>query len=124
MTTPFLRCVLEDTGRFDVKVEEEVHGVTASTLAAYDVLALNYNGPRWGEETERAVEAFLRAGKGMLAIHGVSYGPFYGQDMVKRRVAGPAWAAYSDMMGMTWKLENVGHSARHVFPVRCWLATS
>ena len=118
VTTPFLRRVLEDTGRFDVEVEEEVRGITASTLAGYDVLALNYNGPRWGAETERAVEAFVRSGKGMIAIHGVSYGPFYGQDMAKRRMAGSAWEAYADMMGMTWKLENVGHSSRHVFPVK------
>src|SRR5208282_6851971 len=37
-TTPFLRKVLVDSGRFDVRVEEEPAGVTASTLAAYDVL--------------------------------------------------------------------------------------
>jgi uncharacterized protein len=118
LTTPFLRRVLEDTGRFDVKVEEEVNGITAATLAGFDVLALNYNGPRWGEETERAVEAFLRSGKGMIALHGVSYGPFYGQDMARRRMAGSPWTAYADMLGMTWKLENVGHSVRHVFPVK------
>jgi len=120
ITTPFLRGVLTDTGRFDVKVEEQVRGVTAATLAGVDVLVLNYNGPRWGGETERAVESFLESGKGMIAVHGVSYGPFYGQDMTKRQVVGPAWEAYARMMGATWKVENVGHSARHVFPVK-WI---
>lgn len=118
-TTPTLRAILANTGRFDVRVEEEVRGINAITLAAYDVLVLNYNGPRWGEMTERAVEDFLRSGKGMIAIHCVSYGPFYGQEMhPKRRMTGEPWPAYAAMMGVTWKLENIGHSKRHVFPVK------
>src|SRR5271157_853995 len=52
-TTPFLRKILLASGRFDVRVEEEPAGVTASTLAAYDVLVLDYEGPRWGEVTEK-----------------------------------------------------------------------
>lgn len=120
VTTPFLRSVLANSGRFDVKVEEEVRGITATTLVGYDVVVLNYNGPRWGETAERAVEDFLRSGKGMIAIHCVSYGPFYGQELRpgKRRMAGEPWSAYADMMGVTWKLENIGHSKRHVFPVK------
>lgn len=118
-TTPVLRAILANTGRFDVRVEEEVRGITASTLAAYDVLVLSYNGPRWGETAERAVEGFLRSGKGMVAVHCVSYGPFYGQELrPKRRLAGEPWLAYAAMMGVSWKLENIGHSKRHVFPVK------
>ncbi|MEK7407722.1 MAG: ThuA domain-containing protein [Acidobacteriota bacterium] len=117
-STPFLRGVLDNTGRFEVKVTEEPRALNKAALANYDVLVLNYNGPRWGEEAERAVEEFLRSGKGMIAVHGVSYGPFYGQDMKTRRMAGSSWPAYADMMGMTWKMENIGHSARHVFPVK------
>ena len=37
-TTPFLRKILVNSGRFDVRVEEEPAGITAATLAAYDVL--------------------------------------------------------------------------------------
>ena len=47
-TTPFLRKTLVDSGRFDVRVEEEPMGITEATLAAYDVLVLDYDGPRWG----------------------------------------------------------------------------
>jgi uncharacterized protein len=119
LTTPFLRGVLSNTGRFEVKVEEQVPGITAPTLASFDLLVLNYNGPRWGEATEAAVENFIRSGKGMIAVHGVSYGPFYGQDLRGgRRMAGDPWPAYADMMGVTWKLENIGHSKRHIFPVK------
>jgi type 1 glutamine amidotransferase len=120
LTTPFLRSLLVNSGRFDVKVEEEVRGITAATLAGYDVLVLNYNGPRWGTTAERAVEDFLRSGKGMIAVHDVSYGPFYGQELRpgKRQMAGEPWLAYADMMGMSWKLANIGHSKRHVFTVK------
>jgi type 1 glutamine amidotransferase len=118
VSTPFLRGVLERTGRFDVKVAEEPRALKRAALAAYDVLVLNYNGPRWGAEAEEAVEEFIRSGRGMVAFHGVSYGPFYGQDLKKRRMEGSPWPAYAEMMGVTWKLENIGHSQRHVFPVR------
>ena len=120
ITTPFLRGVLANTGRFEVRAEEQVSGITAATLAGFDVLVLNYNGLRWGEATESAVESFLRSGKGMVAVHGVSYGPFYGQDLRggARKLAGEPWPAYADMMGVTWKLENIGHSKQHVFPVK------
>ena len=118
VTTPFLRGVLERTGRFDVKVAEEPRALNKAALAAYDVLVLNYNGPRWSPEAEQAVEDFVRSGKGMIAFHGVSYGPFYGQDLKKRQLAGTPWPAYADLMGVTWKLENIGHSQRHVFPVK------
>jgi len=35
---PFMRSMLVNTGRFDVKVEEEVRGIKAATLANYDLL--------------------------------------------------------------------------------------
>jgi len=120
VTTPFLRGALERTGAFDVKVNEEVRGIGAEALAAFDVLVLNYNGPRWGAATERAIEEFVRGGKGIIGIHGVNYGRFYGQVFNKRWSAGPdaGWSAYADLMGVTWKPENIGHAARHVFEVK------
>ncbi len=112
LTTPFLRDMLEQTGRFEVKVVEEVRGITGETLAPYDALILNYNGPRWGRTAEEAVEQFIRSGRGMVAFHGVSYGPFFDP------APGAAWPAYADMIGSTWKPQNIGHSMRHVFPVK------
>ncbi len=120
-TTPFLRAILENTGRFDVRVLEEVTGATARTLAPYDVLLLNYNGPRWGPEAERAIEDFVRGGKGLVAFHGVSYGEFYGMEFQKRWVPGKPgaeWAAYGDLIGSTWEASKIGHAVRHAFPVK------
>jgi type 1 glutamine amidotransferase len=124
-TTPFLRDLLERTGRFDVRVAEEVRGLDGSALAPYDLLVLNYNGPRWGETTERAIEEFIRGGKGMIAIHGVSYGTFFGMEYRKGRWVYPegaasGWSAYADLLGSTWKPENIGHAVRHVFSVK-WI---
>ena len=80
-TTPFLRKILVNSGRFDVRVEEEPAGITAATLAAYDVLVLDYEGPRWGEITEKAVENFVKQGKGLVAVHATNY----------RMIPEPAW---------------------------------
>lgn len=123
-TAPFLQGALMNTGRFDVKLEEEVAGITAATLANYDVLVNYYYGPRWGAATESAVEEFLKSGHGMIGIHGVTYGPFFGQAggsaTEPRRMEGEPWAAYTDMLGMTWRIENIGHAKRHVFVVQ-WI---
>lgn len=54
-TTPLLRRQLVNTGKFDVRVTEEPSGITGQTVEAYDVLILDYNGPRWGQTAERAV---------------------------------------------------------------------
>ena len=120
--TALMRTILENTGRFEVKVAEQVAGLTAPALAPYDALVLHYNGPRWGEATERAVEDFIRSGKGMIAVHGVSYGVFFGQEFKGRWQASSTgdrgWTAYPDMLGASWKPENIGHGARHVFPVK------
>jgi type 1 glutamine amidotransferase len=120
-TTSYLRAILEKTGRFQVKVEEEPSGITARTVQGYEVVVVNYNGPRWGRETERALEEFLRAGKGMVALHGVSYGEFFGMQWRNGRwtaTTDPGWPAYPDMIGVTWKPENIGHAIRHVFKAR------
>ncbi len=118
-STEYLRGVLERSGRFEVKVVEQPSGIGASTLKPFDVLVLNYNGPRWGAETEHAVEEFVRAGKGLVSFHGVTYGPFYGQVFDGRWKAGTdaGWVDYARLIGARWKPENIGHGRRHVFEV-------
>lgn len=120
-SAPFLRHALENTGRFEVKIDEEVRGMTAASLSPYDVLLLNYNGPRWGAGTERAIEDFVRSGKGFISFHGVTYGQFYGMVFDKRWTlpdGARGWTAYADLVGATWEPAKIGHSARHAFPVR------
>jgi hypothetical protein len=121
LTTPFLQKVLSESGRFEVKILEDVRELDSQTLGSLDVLVLNYNGPRWGLEVEREIEESVRSGKGLIAIHGVSYGSFFGMEQKNGRWTAtndPGWISYADMLGATWKPENIGHARRHVFSVK------
>ncbi len=68
--TGFLRKLLTDSGRFEVRVNESPAGLTARTLAGFDVVVDDYSGPRLGTEADKALEAFVRAGKGLVVTHG------------------------------------------------------
>ncbi len=123
-TTPYLKQELERTARFDVRVVEEPAGTTAATLSGYDVLVLDYQGRRWGAETERAVEQFVRGGKGLAAVHAATYS-FGGLEVLgdghrRTGIREPAWKAYGDMLGAVWSEEKpaTGHAPRHLFTVR------
>jgi type 1 glutamine amidotransferase len=121
-TTPALRKILVDSGRFDVRVDEEPAGSTAETLAPYDVLVVDYNGPRWGAATEKAVESFVRSGKGLVVFHAASY-PFGGQEFlgVPMKLFEPVWPEYRKMVGAYWDARGdppTGHGPRHLFTVR------
>lgn len=119
-TTPVLRGILANTGRFEVRLTEEPRGISAEALAGYDVLVLNYNGPRWGAAAEKAVEDFVRSGKGIVTFHQSSYGTFFGQEFKKRWVAGsgPGWAEFPRLLGARWEPGKIGHAPRHVFTVK------
>ena len=98
-TTPFLRRILTDTRRFDVRISETPRGLTAETLARFEVVVDDYAGPRWGSATEKALEAFVKSGKGLVVTHG-ALGSFSGSqqtgdphvDAVSRESAWPAFA--------------------------------
>ena len=74
-SSQFLKQLLVKTKRFDVRILEEPAGITAHTLSPYDVLVLDYQGPRWGETTEKAVLDFVETGKGLTIVHGGSFRP-------------------------------------------------
>lgn len=122
-TTPELRRILLDTGRFDVRVIEEPAGVTAETLSAYQVLVLDYNGPRWGAATERAVENFVRSGGGLVPVHAASYAfvglPVLGEGHVRTSILEPPWPEYAELIGGHFSQEAppTGHGERHTFRV-------
>lgn len=108
-TTPVLRKLLEDTGKFDVRVTEEFRGAGPETLAPYDVVVLNYYelkkpALRWGERTDAALLDFVRSGKGLVVYH-FSMAAFEG------------WTEFEKMCGANWRPNNGHHSARHDFTV-------
>jgi type 1 glutamine amidotransferase len=123
-TTPFLREQLERTRAFDVRVEEEPHGITASTLAVYDTVVLDYNGTRLGQETEMALADFVRSGHGLVVVHGASWAfnglVVLGDHHVRTGIMEPPWPEYRKMIGGVWSEEEpkTGHGLRHEFTVK------
>jgi uncharacterized protein len=108
-TTPVLRTLLEQTGKFEVRVTEEFRGAGPETLAPYDVVILNYYESRkpelrWGERADTALVNYVRGGKGLVVYH-FSAAAFDG------------WTEFEKMSGGNWRPNNGHHSARHDFKV-------
>lgn len=91
-TTPWLKKLLEDTGKFTVE--------TATTPPAkgnmsqfkpdfskYDVVVSNYNGDPWSDATKAAFEAFVKNGGGFVSVHAANN-------------SFPEWKAYNEMIGL------------------------
>jgi len=108
-TTPALRDILERTGRFDVRVNEEGRGNGLETFLPYDVLLLNYNdykqtaGPWWDNRARQAMLDFVRSGKGLVCYH-ASNNAFWG------------WEDFDKLVGGTWR-ETAGHAPYHAYTV-------
>ena len=123
-TTPVLRKLLLDTGRFDVRVNEGPTGLTSAALAPYDVLILNYNGPRLGRVAEKALEEFVRLGKGLVGVHGANWAfsglVVLGDGSVPTNILEPPWPEYKQMIGGVWSDQPPasGHAPRHKFQVK------
>ena len=107
-TTPLLKKALEDTGRFEVRINEEFRGAGPETLAPYDLVVINYYNrgapDRWGDRANAAIEDFVRSGKGLVLYH-LALGAFDG------------WTEFEKMSGGNWRPNNGHHSARHDFTV-------
>ena len=109
-TTPVLREILEQTGRFEVRVNEEVRGNGPETFAPYDVLLLNYNdmkqtaGPWWDNRARQAMLDFVRNGKGLVSYHSAN-NAFWG------------WDEYDKLVGGTWR-ETASHAPYHSYTVK------
>jgi hypothetical protein len=109
-TTPLLRTILEQTGRFEVRVNEEGRGNGPETFAPYDVLLLNYNdmkqaaGPWWDDRARQAMLDFVRSGKGLVSYHS-SNNAFWG------------WDEFDKLVGGTWR-ETANHAPYHAYTVK------
>jgi len=74
-TTPVIKTVLEQTGRFAVDVTEDVPNLKPDAFAPYAVILSNYNDfgknppVAWSPETMRSFLDHLSKGHGFLALH-------------------------------------------------------
>ena len=67
--TSFLRQILTDTGRFDVRVCETPAGLTARTLLDFDVLVDLSGGSAIRHDPEGEIARFVATGKGLVITH-------------------------------------------------------
>ena len=107
-TTPFTRKVLEETGRFDVKVCEDTSILESSSLGVYNVVILNFgfwDVPQLSEEAKQGLLNYVKNGGGLVPLHfsGSSY-----QD----------WQEYAELLGRVWVKGVAGHGPRGKFTVK------
>ncbi len=108
-TTPALRKVLEDSGKFEVVVcEDPLILESAAALKQYDLLVLNYYNDQRPTLTDPAKENllnFVKEGKGFVPVHLSS-------------AAFSEWEEYHKLCGRYWAMRKSGHGPRGKFPVK------
>lgn len=106
-TSSHYESYLERTLRFDVDVTNKPAEALADAarIASYDVLFMDYNGPRWGAAAEaNFVRAIREDGKGLVVTH-ASNNAFAG------------WSEFEEMIGLCWR-EGAGHGKVHDLDVK------
>jgi type 1 glutamine amidotransferase len=110
-TTPFLKKMYEDSGRFTVEVCNDVAALKPGDFDKYDVIVNNYTtwpnivGHRWPAATEKAFLDYIAAGHGQVVVHAAS-------------TAWNDWPEFGDLIGLTWEKGKSGHGAQHSFVVK------
>lgn len=106
-TSPWLKKVLEDSGKFTVDVssnlkKDDKPGDIPNTvpfppdLSKYDVIVSNYNGASWPAEFNKTMESQLKDGKiGLVIVHAANNA--FGN-----------WNEYNQMIGMGWRGAGAG----------------
>lgn len=107
--SPYLKDLLNQTGKFEVRVTEEFRGATAETLQPYDVAVLVYsdeklNIPEWSASTKNAMLDFVRSGKGLVVYH-------------HSAASFQQWPEYKSLVGCVWRTGVSHHSPVHDYKV-------
>ncbi|MDH7601477.1 MAG: ThuA domain-containing protein [Armatimonadota bacterium] len=96
-SSPFLKRVLEESGKFEVTITESPSAVLedAQALADFDLIFSDYNGPDWSDLAKHNFEAAVASGTGLVVMHAADN-------------AFPGWTEYEKMVGLLWR-EGTGH---------------
>ncbi len=105
-TSTSLEQMLDESGLFaaDVTSEPAKTLADAVALAKYRALVLDYNGPRWGAEAEKAFLKAVEQGTGVCVIHAANN-------------AFAGWTEYETLVGYLWRQGATGHGKFHAFDV-------
>lgn len=107
-TTPAIRKILLDSGKFDVQVSEDLAPLeSADTLKAYDVLLLNRFNRKapLSDAAKKNLLDFVRGGKGLFVEHFSS-------------ASFPKWDEFGKLCGRHWVMGKSGHGKRGVFTAK------
>lgn len=106
-TAPRLRGILEESGKFSADLTERPARDLADRerLRRYRAFVLDYNGPRWGPEAERAFLQSVREGAGVTVVHAANN-------------AFTDWPEYGRIVALQWIPGTTGHGDFHRFDVR------
>ncbi len=91
-TTPVLKEILEQTGKFRVDVAtspakgQDMSGFKPD-FKSYKVVISNYNGEPWSAETNGAFVSYVKGGGGFVSFHAANN-------------AFPEWPEYNEMIGL------------------------
>ncbi len=102
-TTPAVKKLLTDTGRFTVDVvttpaardPKERWDAFRPEFSKYDVILLNYAGQAWPEEIRRALQKYMENGGGLAVYHAAVFG-------------WSDWTAFNQWIGLGWRQPNYG----------------
>jgi uncharacterized protein len=107
-TTPLLKHLLVESGRFTVSILDDPSQCNEKLLQGFDVIISNWTDfPAkdriWGSRAENTIMDFVRSGKGFVLFHAAS-------------ACFPTWPEYQQLIGATWG-EKTGHGPYHAFNV-------
>lgn len=102
-TTPVLKEILLDSGRFTVEVltspprrsPKEAWAKFRPDFTRYDVVFSNYNGESWPDETNKAFLKYMSEGGGLVIYHAAA-------------AAFPGWAEWNKMIALGWRNNRFG----------------
>ena len=104
-STPFLRELLEESGKFEVQVTNDISTALedSGSLAAQSLIVDDYNGPDPSEKAKSALETSVGGGTGFVVVHAAN-NSFKG------------WNGFERMAGLLFR-EGSGHGEFHEFQV-------
>ena len=102
-TAPFLKNLLESSGRFSVTLAEDASAALEEELGDYALFFLDYNGPLWSDAARANFLQAVNAGAGVTVYHAAN------NSFVD-------WTEYEKLVGLLWR-EGTGHGEFHEFGV-------
>ena len=137
-TTPLLRAMLEQTGRFTVEVATAPAGGLGAgrgwaqfvpAFGDFDVVVSNYNGQLWPEPVRKKFEAYVAGGGGFVSVHAAN-NSFPEWPEYNKMIAVGGWGGRNEQSGPYLRLRDGkfvpdaktpgtggSHGQYHAFPV-------